>query len=80
MHAFHPHFRRNEKRRARQMAAPGTEPRFEHAAGDPALVAPEAYVTKLSIRWCSKDATPAGIDAEGLCAIPMLFRNIDLCS
>jgi hypothetical protein len=80
MHAFHPHFRRNEKRRARQMAALGREPCVEHAAGDPALVAPKASVTKLSIRRRSKDATPAGIDAEGLCAIPMLFRNIDLCS
>ncbi len=62
------------------MAALRVEPRFVHATSNPALVAPKAYVTKLPIRPCSKDATPTGIDAEGLCAIPMLFRDIDLCS
>jgi hypothetical protein len=80
IHVFHPHSWRNEKRRARQMAALCAERGFEHTAGDPALVAPEVYVTKPPVRPCSTGATPTGIDAEGLCAIPMLFRDLDLCS
>jgi hypothetical protein len=80
MHGFHRHSGRSETPRARQMAAPGAEPGFAHVAGDPALVAAEAYVTKLPVRPCSTGARPTGIDAEGLCAIPMLFRDTDLCS
>jgi hypothetical protein len=43
---------------------------------DGALVAPEAYVTKPNVRSCLR---PTGVDAEGLCAVPMLLPDIELC-
>jgi hypothetical protein len=53
---------------------------FDHAACDAVLVAPEPDVTKPGIRSCLTVTPPTGMDAEGLCAIPMLLSDTDLYS
>jgi hypothetical protein len=77
VHAYYSHVSPGEQRR---MAAPPGPRRFDHAIIDAALVAPESDVTKPDVRSRLAGTPPTGVDAEGLCEIPMLSSDIDLCS